>query len=77
MEHFLTDRLISMGPESAMVFHKCVYIYSRLADQYGLWDAASIVKERGCSDEGFMDFQPWLIAQGKETYMAEIGRAHV
>ena len=27
MEHFLTDRLISMGPESAMVFHKCVYIF--------------------------------------------------
>ena len=70
MEHFLMDRLISMGPESAMVFHKCVYIYSRLADQYGLWDAAGIVKERGCSDEGFMDFRPWLIAQGKETYMA-------
>ena len=70
MEHFLMDRLISMGSESAMVFHKCVYIYSRLADQYGLWDAAGIVKERGCSDEGFMDFRPWLIAQGKETYMA-------
>ena len=29
MEHFLIDRLISMGPESAMVFHKCVYIYIR------------------------------------------------
>ena len=28
-----------------------------------------MIKEYGCSDDGFIDFRAWLIAQGKEVYM--------
>lgn len=28
-----------------------------------------MIKEYGCSDDGFIDFRAWLIAQGKEVYL--------
>lgn len=37
-----------------------------------MWDAAEIIKEYGCSDDGFIDFRAWLIAQGKEVYLAAL-----
>ena len=58
-----------MGPAAAKDFHDILQAYEDLADQYGLWDAASVIKEYGCSDDGFIDFRAWLIAQGKEVYM--------
>ena len=69
MAEHLCASLISMGPAAAQNFHNMMQAYKNLADQYGLWDAASIVKEYGCSDDGFIDFRAWLIAQGKEVYM--------
>ncbi len=69
MEAYLYNQLVSMGPAAAEGFHDLLQAYEDLADQYGLWDAASIIKEHGCSDDGFIDFRAWLIAQGKEVYM--------
>jgi len=69
MEDYLRERLVSMGPAAAKDFHDILQAYEDLADQYGLWDAASVIKEYGCSDDGFIDFRAWLIAQGKEVYM--------
>ena len=37
-----------------------------------MWDAAGIMKEYGCSDDGFIDFRAWLIAQGREVYFAAL-----
>ena len=71
MAHELQDRLMSMGPEQAQAFHDILHIYEELADQYGLWDAANIMME-GCSDDGFIDFRAWLIAQGREVYLAAL-----
>ena len=34
----------------------------------GLWEAATAMKN-GCSDDSFLDFRAWLIAQGKGTYL--------
>ena len=34
--------------------------------------AAGIMKEYGCSDDGFIDFRAWLIAQGREVYFAAL-----
>lgn len=62
---------MSMGPEQAQAFHDILHIYEELADQYGLWDAASIMME-WCSDDGFIDFRAWLIAQGREVYLAAL-----
>lgn len=66
---WLTGELVKRGPEAALHFHDIMHAYSDLADRYGLWDAASIIKEHGCSDDGFQDFRSWLIAQGKEVYL--------
>ena len=69
MESYLRDHLVSMGPVAARNFHDILHAYEDLADKYGLWDAASVMKEYGCSDDGFIDFRAWLIAQGKEVYL--------
>lgn len=65
---YLKDRLVSMGHTQAQNFHDIIHAYEDLADKYGLWDAAKIMKEYGCSDDGFIDFRAWLIAQGREVY---------
>ena len=57
MEAYLYNQLVSMGPAAAKGFHDLLQTYEDLADQYGLWDAASIIKEHGCSDDGFIDFR--------------------
>ena len=51
-ESWLTDELVKRGPRAAQSFHDIIHAYSDLADRYGLWDAASIIKEYGCSDGG-------------------------
>ena len=69
---YLKDRLVSMGPTQAQNFHEIIHAYEDLADKFGLWDAAGIMKEYGCSDDGFIDFRAWLIAQGREVYFAAL-----
>ena len=71
MAHELRDRLVAMGPEQAKAFHDILHAYEDLANRYGLWDAANIMKE-WCSDDGFIDFRAWLISQGKEVYLAAL-----
>ncbi len=36
---------MSMGPAQTQTFHDILQIYEDLADQYGLWDAVSIIME--------------------------------
>ena len=72
MEDYLREQLVSMGPAAAKNFHDILQTYEDLADQYGLWDAVSVIKEYGCSDDGFIDFRAWLIAQGREVYFAAL-----
>lgn len=69
---YLKDRLVSMGPTQAQNFHDIIHVYEDLADKFGLWDAVGIMKEYGCSDDGFIDFRAWLIAQGREVYFAAL-----
>ena len=72
---YLKDRLVSMGHAQAQNFHDIIHAYEDLADKFGLWDAAGIMKEYGCSDDGFIDFRAWLIAQGREVYFAALAGA--
>ena len=37
------------------------------AYRWDLWGAAYVING-GCSDDGFIDFRSWLIAQGQEVY---------
>ena len=68
---WLVDRLVSMGPKQAQNFHDISHGYQHLAYKYGLWNAASIMCN-GCSDDGFIDFRGWLIAQGRDVYLAAL-----
>ena len=68
---WLEDRLMEMSPEQALNFDNIVHGYRDLAYKYGLWSAAAILCD-GCTDDGFVDFRGWLIAQGREVYMAAL-----
>ena len=59
------------GPEQVLNFDNIVHGYRDLAYKYGLWAAAAILCD-GCTDDGFVDFRGWLIAQGREVYMAAL-----
>ncbi len=69
---WLMEQLVGMGPEQARNFDDIASAYMALADQYGLWSAASVMDRNGCSDDGFIDFRAWLIGQGREVYMAAL-----
>lgn len=69
--YWLTERLLEMGPEQALNFDSIVHGYRDLSYKYGLWSAASIMCD-GCTDDGFIDFRGWLIAQGREVYMSAL-----
>lgn len=70
--YWLTERLLEMGPEQTLNFHSILHGYMELADQYGLWNAAILMREDGCHSDGFEDFRSWLIAQGRDTYLAAL-----
>lgn len=70
--YWLTERLLSMGPEQALNLHSIIHGYMDLVDQYGLWNAATLIHEDGCCSDGFEDFRAWLIFQGRETYLAAL-----
>ena len=69
---WLMERLMDLGPEQAKKFDDIACAYTSLAYQYGLWTAASVMERGGCTDDGFLDFRGWLIAQGREVYMAAL-----
>lgn len=69
---WLMEQLVDMGPEQAKRFDDIACAYTSLAYQYGLWTAASVMERGGCTDDGFIDFRGWLIAQGREVYMAAL-----
>ena len=77
MEDYLREQLVSMGPAAAKNFHNILQTYEDLADQYGLWDAVSVIKEYGCSDDGFIDFRAWqcLSYVGDYAYEQLTGRS--
>ena len=69
---WLTEHLLEMGPEQALNFHSIMQGYMELSDKFGLWNAAVLILEAGCYSHGYEDFRGWLIAQGKETYLAAL-----
>ena len=71
LAQWLEDWLMEMGPEQAMNYDYIAHAYRAAAYKYGLWNAASILCD-GCTDDGFTDFRGWLIAQGREVYMAAL-----
>ena len=71
MLSWIKGRLSGMQPEQILKFHTVMYGYQDAAYKYGLWTAASLLMD-GCTDDLFIDFRAWLIAQGKTIYMAAL-----
>ena len=69
---YMIDRLAGLGPEQSLMFLNYMDAYKDLSYRYGLWDAAKIFREDGCSDDSFSYFRSWLIVQGKDVYMAAL-----
>ena len=68
---WIKGQLLRMGPEQALNFDCIMSGYSALSYKYGLWTAASVMLD-GCTDDGFTDFRGWLIAQGRDVYLAAL-----
>ena len=64
----LVEALSQLEEADIIRFKQINSEYQNLAYKEKLW-AAAYVLNNGCSDDGFIDFRAWLIAQGKETYM--------
>ncbi len=71
MLSWIKGRLLGMQPEQILKFHTVLHGYRDAAYKYGLWTAASLLMD-GCTDDLFIDFRAWLIAQGKVIYMAAL-----
>ena len=65
MEEYLCGALVRMGPAAARGFHNILHAYEDLAYQYGLWDAASVIKEYGCSDDALSISAPGSLPRAK------------
>jgi hypothetical protein len=64
---FLSDKLESFSKEELLDFD---YIFRQLHEDCYSWDiwAAAYTIQGGCSDDGFIDFRSWLVAQGKDVF---------
>ena len=72
MADWLEGQMRGMQPEQILKFYAILCGYQEAANKYGLWTAAELLKQNGCSDERFLYFRNWLIAQGKEVYLAAL-----
>lgn len=63
----LTAQLADLGADEIEAFDQI--LHERLNDAYrwDLWAVATIVNG-GCSDDGFLYFRGWLVAQGQEYF---------
>src|SRR6516225_8209996 len=67
----LSEALASLSLGELVAFDHHYQTLFRLAGTSDLWGAAYLI-EGGCSDDCFIDFRYWLIAQGREVYEATV-----
>ena len=65
----LTELLARLEPKEIIDFHQHLYEREIEAYRYDIWAVAYLING-GCSDDGFVYFRGWLIAQGKEFFYA-------
>jgi hypothetical protein len=63
----ITEQLAQMSVADIESYDRIFRGYHNQAYHWDLWAAAYVING-GCSDDGFMDFRAWLIAQGKTVY---------
>jgi len=67
----LVKSLAQLEEPDIIRFKQIYNEYKDLAYKEKLWAAAAIM-HNGCSDDGFIDFRAWLIAQGKDVYLSAL-----
>ena len=67
----LIDSLAGLDVSDIMKWEQIFREYQNLSCKKKLWAAAYVING-GCSDDGFDYFRAWLIAQGKEVFMAAL-----
>lgn len=67
----LRRRLAKLAPEAILGFHLRLTALEDLAYRWDLWGAAALING-GCSDDGFVYFRRWLIAQGRRAWDAAL-----
>ena len=63
----LTQRLAALPPSDIVAFDKRLNALLARAYDWDLWGAAYVINA-GCSDDGFLYFRGWLVAQGHDVY---------
>ncbi|MEZ4927039.1 MAG: DUF4240 domain-containing protein [Saprospiraceae bacterium] len=66
-QELIAQKLSEISPDEIIIFDNIFQEFMNKAYDWKLWAAAYIVNG-GCSDDCFMDFRGWLIAQGEEIY---------
>ena len=68
MAGILQKKLESCSLENVKRFCGIYNLYHKAADKDGIADIANTMNNGMLTDDGFIDFRAWLIAQGKDTY---------
>lgn len=72
----LTLKLTQRGIDDCIAFHN--HLWCLLAESYrwDLWAVAGIING-GCSDDAFLYFRAWLVAQGRERFEAALATPEI
>lgn len=63
----LKRRLTELPLADVVAFDATFTAVQQRLNTWDLWGAAYVING-GCSDDGFIDFRSWVIAQGSDTY---------
>ncbi|MGY1735857.1 DUF4240 domain-containing protein [Geodermatophilus sp. SYSU D00684] len=63
----LTEELSARGTEEVVAFARHLHDQVERANEWRVW-AAGYVAAGGMSDDAFLDFRVWLVAQGREAF---------
>ncbi|MEZ6042965.1 MAG: DUF4240 domain-containing protein [Planctomycetaceae bacterium] len=63
----LRKALVRLSAEQIVEFDHWFQHFVCRAYRWDLWGAAFVICD-GCSDDGFLDFRHWLVAQGQSIY---------
>lgn len=72
----VASKLNSLDAEACIDFHNFLWDRAAQAYHWDLWAAAYII-DGGCSDDNFLYFLGWLIANGRTRYYAALANAEV
>jgi hypothetical protein len=72
MLFLLTTALAELEPGEIEGFKSRMTELVSRADRWNLWGAAYIMNGGDCSQDGFLYFRAWLLAQGRETFEVAI-----